>query len=484
VEHESAAVTLPLVDLRQILPELIVTGTAIVVVAWALFLPVPRQQPLRWLAAGGVVAALIATVVLGTYGANVFAGMYARDALTQVLQATALVAALLALGLSGDYVARTRFDGGEFYALVLFAALGAMLMAASTDLLMLFVGFETLSIPLYVLAAFARSDQRSQEAGLKYFLLGAFSTAFFLYGIALLFGATGSTGLGALAAHASAPTPIFHAGVALLTVGLAFKAAVVPFHFWVPDVYEGAPLPVTAYMSVIAKIGTFAAMLRVFVGALAVQAAQWAPLLAAASVLTMVLGNLAALRQTSIKRLLAYSSIAHAGYILTGVVAGTPAGASAVAFYLVAYTFMTLGAFGVVLMLQRQGHEADQIADLTGLAWRSPVLGAAMTLFMISLAGFPLTVGFLAKFYVFTAVLDRGQVGVAVIGLLTSVVSAYYYLRVAYTMFIGQPSAEIQYAGGRWVTAALIVCAVGVLGGGIFPARLTAFVQQVGQVLR
>ena len=476
--------TLPLVDLRQLLPELIVTGTAIAVMAWALFLPLSRQQPLQWLATGGVVAAMIATAVLGTHGANAFAGMYARDALTQVLQASALVAALLTLGLSGDYVARTRLDGGEFYGLVLFAALGAMLMAASTDLLMLFVGFETLSIPLYVLAAFARSDQRSQEAGLKYFLLGAFSTAFFLYGIALLFGATGSTGLGALAAHASAPTAIFHAGVALLTVGLAFKAAVVPFHFWVPDVYEGAPLPVTAYMSFIAKIGAFAAMLRVFVGALAAETGQWAPLLAAASVLTMVLGNLAALRQTSIKRLLAYSSIAHAGYILTGVVAGTPAGASAVAFYLMAYTFMTLGAFGVVLMVQRQGHEADQIADLTGLAWRSPALGAAMALFMVSLAGFPLTVGFLAKFYVFTAVLDRGQVGVAVIGLLTSVVSAYYYLRVAYTMFIGQPSAEIEDAGGRWVTAALFVCAVGVLGGGIFPARLTAFVQQVAQVLR
>src|SRR5712692_5456742 len=296
-----------------------------------------------------------------------------------------------------------------------------MLMAASTDLLMLFVGFETLSIPLYVLAAFARSDRRSQEAGLKYFLLGAFSTAFFLYGIALLFGATGSTALVALAAHASAPSAIFHAGVALLTIGLAFKAAVVPFHFWVPDVYEGAPLPVTAYMSVIAKVGAFAALLRVFVVALAVQAAHWMPMLAAASVLTMLLGNLAALRQTSIKRLLAYSSIAHAGYILTGVAAGTGAGAAAVAFYLLAYTFMTLGAFGVVLLLERRGQEADQIADLTGLAWRTPALGGAMALFMISLAGLPPTAGFVAKFYVFSAALDAGQDGVAVIGDITSV---------------------------------------------------------------
>ncbi len=476
--------TLPVVDLRQILPELVVTGTAVVVLVWALFVPAPRQQPLRWLAVGGVAAALAETVALGAPGSPLFAAMYVRDALTQVLQVSALVAALLALWLSGDYVERTHLDAGEYYALVLVAALGAMLMAASTDLLMLFVAFETLSIPLYVLAAFARTDRRSQEAGLKYFLLGAFSTAFFLYGIALLFGAAGGTGLGAVAKSARVPTVTFQAGVALLTIGLAFKAAVVPFHFWAPDVYEGAPLPVTAYMSVIAKVGAFAALLRVFVVALAAQAAQWMPMLAAASVLTMLLGNLAALRQTSIKRLLAYSSIAHAGYILTGIVAGNRAGAAAVAFYLLAYTFMTLGAFGVVLLLERRGQEADQIADLTGLAWRTPALGGAMALFMISLAGLPPTAGFLAKFYVFTAALDAGQIGVAVIGVLTSVISAYYYLRVAYTMFTGQPSEEITYAGGPWVTATLVVTAAGVLGLGIFPGRVTAFVQQVTQVLR
>jgi len=476
--------TPPAVDLRMILPELILTGTAVAVMGWAMFLPPGRQAALRGLAAAGVAVALWQTAGLGPSHLPAFAGMYVRDALTQALQMTALLTALLALGLSGTYLERTRLDAGEYYTLVVVAALGAMIMAASSDLLMLFLGLETLSIPLYVLAAFARTDPRSQEAGLKYFLLGAFSTAFFLYGIALLFGASGSTQLAALAEHARAPKAIFQAGLALLTIGLAFKAAVVPFHFWAPDVYEGAPLPVTAYMSVIAKVGAFAAFLRVFVVSLAAAAAEWTTVLAAASVVTMIVGNLAALRQTSIKRLLAYSSIAHAGFMLTGIVAGSRAGAAAVVFYLGAYAFMTLGAFGTVLMVARRGQEADQIADLTGLAWRAPALGAAMALFMVSLAGLPPTGGFLAKFYVFTAALDAGQVGVALIGVLTSVVSAYYYLRVAYTMFTGEPGAEIAFCGGRWVTAVLVVAAAGVLVLGIFPARVTAFVQQVAAVLR
>src|SRR5436309_378720 len=252
----------------------------------------------------GPLAALGTTLTAGADPRPAFAGMYVRDALTRVMQATALLAVLLAQWLSGEYVERTGLETGEYYALMLVAALGAMLMAASSDLIMLFLGLETLSIPLYVLAAFARTDLRSQEAGLKYFLLGAFGTAFFLYGIALLFGATGSTGYRALAEHARTPVAIFQAGLALLTIGLAFKAAVVPFHFWAPDVYEGAPLPATAYMSVIAKVGAFAAFLRVYVVPLAAQAGEWSTLLAAISVLPLNVGNAAALRQTSIKRLL------------------------------------------------------------------------------------------------------------------------------------------------------------------------------------
>jgi len=379
---------------------------------------------------------------------------------------------------------RTRLETGEYYALLLSAALGALLMAASADLLLLFLGLETLSIPLYVLAAIARCDLRSQEAGMKYFLLGAFSTVFFLYGLALIFGAAGSTSLARVASAAGTGSPLLLAGIGLVTIGLAFKAAVVPFHAWAPDVYEGAPLPVAAYMSVIAKVGAFAAMIRVFVLALPGGVVPWGTALAVLSMMTMTLGNVAALLQSNLKRLLAYSSIAHAGFMLTGIIAANRAGTSAVVFYLLVYTLMTLGAFGVLLGLARRGEEADDISDLTGLAWRSPALAGAMTLFMVSLAGLPPTAGFFAKLYVFSAVLDAGYVAVVIVAVLTSVVSAYYYLRVAYTMFIGQPSPEVEFVGGRWVSTAIIVTAAGVLLLGIIPAPVTTFLEQVADALK
>jgi NADH-quinone oxidoreductase subunit N len=472
-------VTLPSLDLRLLWPEILLAAGAMAL----MLVGVRRGRAVatRWLALGVLTAALGAVLVLGAAGDG--AGpMYVRDGLTVVLQVTALLAAMVAAVLGGEYVERTALASGEFYALLLVAALGAMVMAGSRDLILLFLGLETLSIPLYVLAAFARADLRSQEAGMKYFLLGAFSTAFFLYGIALVFGASGATSLSALAA--AQPSPLLRIGVGLLLVGLGFKAAVVPFHAWAPDVYEGAPLPVTAYMAVIAKVGAFAALLRLAPAALAAVGTEWTAVIGAASVLTMALGNFAALLQTSVKRLLAYSSIAHAGFMLIGISAGTPQAAGAVAFYLVAYALMTLGAFGVVLMVARSGEEADQVADLTGLAWRSPPLAAAMALFMISLAGLPPTAGFFAKFYVFAAALDAGQTALAVIGVLTSVVSAYFYLRVVYTMFTGEPHPNVAFVGGWWVRAALLVSATGVLAVGIFPAPLTAFVRQVAEVLR
>jgi len=455
-----------------------------VIMVWGTFMVQDRQSPLRWATTLALIAALSETVALGADARTLFGGMYTRDAAALVLQTIALGGALLAVWLAGDYVERTRLEAGEFYALVLIAALGTMVMAAGSDLIMIFLGLETLSIPLYVLAAYARDDLRSQEAGMKYFLLGAFSSVFFLYGIALIYGVTGSTSLVRLGAVAASDSIMLRIGIGLLLIGLAFKAAVVPFHAWAPDVYEGAPLPVTAYMSVIAKVGAFAALLRVFPGTLGAQTAQWAGALALLSILTMVLGNFAALLQTNLKRLLAYSSIAHTGFMMIGVAAGTRQGAWGVAFYLFAYTFMTLGAFAVLLMLERRGEEADQITDLTGLASRSPSLAAAMAVCMVSLAGLPPTAGFIAKFYVFAAALDAGQTALAVLGVLASVVSAYFYLRVAYTMFTGEPQGDVSFAGGRWVAAALAVAVIGVLALGVFPAPVTAFVQQLGQALR
>lgn len=474
--------TLPQVDLRIILPEITVGIAVAVVMVWAAFLPQDRQRLLRWVSGIALLLALLEIFVVS--GGAAFGGMYVRDALTKSLQIIVILTAILAVWMSGAYMERTRLETGEYYALLLSAALGALLMAASADLLLLFLGLETLSIPLYVLAAIARGDLRSQEAGMKYFLLGAFSTVFFLYGLALIFGAAGSTSLARVASAAGTGSPLLLAGIGLVTIGLAFKAAVVPFHAWAPDVYEGAPLPVAAYMSVIAKVGAFAAMIRVFVLALPGGVVPWGTALAVLSMMTMTLGNVAALLQSNLKRLLAYSSIAHAGFMLTGIIAANRAGTSAVVFYLLVYTLMTLGAFGVLLGLVRRGEEADDISDLTGLAWRSPALAGAMTLFMVSLAGLPPTAGFFAKLYVFSAVLDAGYVAVVIVAVLTSVVSAYYYLRVAYTMFIGQPSPEVEFVGGRWVSTAIIVTAAGVLLLGIIPAPVTTFLEQVADALK
>jgi len=472
------------VDLRAVLPEIIVASAAMVVLLWDVLVGHRGRRALAPLTILGLVAASVALVRVGVRP-PAFGGMYVRDAATQVLQMIALLAAVLATVLSLDYLRRSELERGEYYALMLSACLGAMVMAASADLIVLFLGLETLSIPLYVLAAFRRGNVRSQEAGMKYFLLGSFSTAFFLYGVALLYGASGSTGLAALGRAAAAGlTPLLGIGIALLTIGLAFKAALVPFHAWAPDVYEGAPLPVTAYMAVIAKVGAFAAVLRAFPLGLGALTEQWTVLLAALSIATMVLGNLVALMQRSMKRLLAYSSIAHAGYLLIGMAAGTPDGAWAMTFYLVVYLFMTLGAFAVVLLLERGGEEADQIEDYVGLGARAPWLAAAMAVFMISLAGLPPTAGFIGKFYLFNAALGAGQVAVALVAALTTVVSVYYYLRVPYLMFTGKDQAGVRVLPAPGVRFAIITAAVVVILLGVLPGPLTDAVQPLAALLR
>lgn len=471
-------------DLRIVLPELIVTATAIVVLMVDLLPRERGRRPLVPLTVAGLAAASLAVLALGERGAG-FGGTYVRDAAAAALQMIALLGAALAALLSQNYLRRFGLERGEYYALLLSSCLGAMVMAAGADLIVLFLGLETLSIPLYVMAAFGRGNVRSQEAGLKYFLLGSFSTAFFLYGVALLYGAAGGTGLGALAQAATGGGGVLlGAGVALLTIGLAFKAALVPFHAWAPDVYEGSPLPVTAYMAVIAKVGAFAAALRIFPAALAAISGQWIPLLSTLAIATMILGNLVAMVQRSMKRLLAYSSIAHAGYLLMGVAAGTPDGAWAVTFYLAVYLFMTLGAFGVVLLLERAGEEADAIEDYAGLGTRAPWLAGAMAVFMASLAGMPPTAGFIGKFYLFNAALGAGQVAVALVAALTTVVSVYYYLRVPFLMFTEAPQPGVSIVAAPAVRFTIIAAAVAVLLIGIFPGPLTDAVRPVAAILR
>jgi NADH-quinone oxidoreductase subunit N len=479
-------------DLSRILPGIVLTVAACVVLlqdAWVTGpgLEAPRRGWVpTWISLAAVIVALVLNASPILTPGVAFAGTYVRDHVTTVIDFTALVAAGAAVLLSAAYLDRFRLASGEYHALLLLSTVGAMLMAASRSLILLFLGLEVLSFPLYAMAALARRSRRSQEAGLKYLLLGAFATAFFVYGIALVYGATGTVDLSRLSAAPA--SPLLNAGTALLVIGLGFEAALVPFHAWAPDVYEGAPMPAVAFMSVMAKIGAFGGLIRVFPGALPHVPLVWGDALGAIAVATMILGNLAALAQTNLKRLMAYSSVAQAGYILIGVASAGPAGTSSVLYYLLIYVAMNLGAFGVLLLLERRGEEADRLEDLTGLWGRAPWAAAVLVTCMVALAGLPPTGGFIGKLYLFRAALADHRIGLAIVGVLTSVVSVYYYLRVAYVALTpGGPAAPETMVAVRRTGAAglaLALLAVGVLWLGIFPSLATALVQQAAQVLR
>ena len=401
-------------------------------------------------------AAVVALVALLVSGAavtkvrdarlSIFGGMFVHDGFTVFFTLLFCAIGAVAVLLSWDYVKRTHINQAEYYVLLLSATLGMILMAASNDLITIFLGLELMSLSLYVLVGFRRSLLESNEAALKYFLLGAFASGFFLYGIALLYGATGTTSLARMAEFlAGSPlrsNPLLIAGGLLLLTGFAFKVAAVPFHMWTPDAYEGAPTSVTAFMSAGAKAAGFAALLRVVARGFGGVPAEWLPALGAVAMLTMTVGNVTALLQNNLKRMLAYSSIAHAGYVLVAVVAGGPDGASAALFYLAVYSFMNLGAFGVLTLLGRGRQERVLLADVAGLGFRQPLLGLALTVFMISLGGIPPTAGFMGKVYVFGTALKAGLLPLVIVGVLNSVVSVFYYLRVTVAMYMEEPQGE------------------------------------------
>jgi len=391
-----------------------------------------------------------------------FGGMFVHDGFTVFFTLLFCAIGAIAVMLSWDYIKRTRINQAEYYALLLSATLGMVIMAASNDLITIFLGLELMSLALYVLVGFRRGQLESNEAALKYFLLGAFASGFLLYGIALLYGATGTTGLGPMAAFlADSPAlrnPLFLAGGLLLLTGFGFKVAAVPFHMWTPDAYEGAPTSVTAFMSAGAKAAGFAAMLRVALKVLAPTQADWAPLLIWIAILTMTVGNVTALLQTNLKRMLAYSSIAHAGVVLVAVVAGGTDGASAALFYLAVYSFMNLGAFGILTLLGKGPEERVLISDLAGLGFRQPLLGLAMTVFMLSLGGIPPTAGFMGKLYVFSVALKAGLVPLVIVGVLNSVVAIFYYLRVTIAMYMEEPRGEP--AGIAWALPGVLALIV------------------------
>jgi NADH-quinone oxidoreductase subunit N len=438
-------------DFEVIQPLTFLTAWACVLLLVDLFISKDRKGITALLSALGL--ALTLGFTLSQIGREVtgFSDMVVLDGFSTFVNALLLVSGLLGIALAYGYVKRMGLERGEYYTLLLFSVTGMMLMAQATDLIVVFLALELLSIPLYVLAAFARPRVESEEAGIKYFLLGAFSTGFVVYGIALVFGATGSTNLAAIFTSASTDASglLLTIGAALVLIGFGFKVAAVPFHMWTPDVYQGAPSAVTAFMSSGAKIAGFAALLRVFATAFPSIAVDMTDVFWALAALTMIVGNVVAISQTDIKRLLAYSSIAHAGYILMAFVPYgnpevAPVSIAAGLFYLVSYALTNFGAWGVVIALEKSEGRGLGISDYAGLAKKHPALAAAMTVFMLSLIGLPPTVGLIGKFYLFRAVIDGGFYGLAVIGVLTSLVSAFYYLRVVVTMYMrdGSPTTE------------------------------------------
>lgn len=504
---------IPIISWSLIGPELVVCVAAVVVMLVDAFVR-PSQ---RWITGGialaGLIVAAVGSIFLwvnGTPSADAFNGMIVLDELRLGFTLIFLLVSALTLLLSTVWVENERLPAGEFHSLLLFATVGMMLMASGNDLVIIFLGLEILSIATYVLAGFRRDDIRSNESSLKYFILGSFSSAFLLYGIALVYGATsiaepgpggrlsrivaGTTNIAEIASRINdAQYPaLLYAGAAMMLVGFGFKIATAPFHIWTPDVYEGAPTPVTAFMAAGPKAAGFASFLRVFVFGLpfVVSASSssagslrqaWVSTLVVMAILTMTIGNVVAIVQNNVKRMLAYSSIAHAGYALVGFVAAGAAtdplqrnaAITAVTFYLLTYAVMNIGAFAVVQMIARSGDRRTAIEDYSGIGFESPVLAFSLSLFMLSLLGMPLTAGFIGKIMVFGAAIDQGYYVLVVIGVLNTAVSAYYYLRLIIVMFFGERITAWtapRIPAGVAVTLALTV--LGVLYLGVFPGRL------------
>jgi NADH-quinone oxidoreductase subunit N len=467
----------PSLNFLPILPVVIVAGWAIILMIIDLFVPADKKHWIAWLSLVGIVLAFAQSVGLWGYERGTFtpeggAPMVIVDNYSIFFNIILLTTAFLTVLFSVNYLSKANINRGEYYYLLLFSIGGMMLMGMSNDLILIFLALELLSIPLYVLSGFARPRLDSEESAMKYFLLGAFSSGFLVFGIALVYGATGTTSLPGILSSIGGAGSLGLAGAVLVLVGLAFKVAAVPFHMWTPDVYEGAPTSVTGFMSVGAKVAGFAALIRIFIYALPELGDAWVPAVAVIAALTMIVGNFIALAQQNIKRMLAYSSIAHAGFIMMGVAAGlfSEQGMSAALFYMFAYLFTNLGAFAVVVTVERQEGAGVMLDDYKGLYKRSPLLALALAYFMLSLTGVPPTGGFTAKFAVFGAAIDADMVWLAVVGVITSVVSAYFYLRVVYYSFMYDGEGALAVRPAAALAVAVAVVATFVLG--IFPGPL------------
>lgn len=465
------------IDFSIIAPEIALLAAAFFILVTAYFKNIARLAP--QIAGIGLIVALFLSIGQLENPASGFFGMITSDDFSTAFKLIFVSSSLIVLLLSQKFLAAKNIDRPEFYALLCISTMGMMVMATTTDLVVIFLGLEIMSVPLYIMAGMARHSLESNEAGIKYIIMGAFASGFLLMGIAFVFGASGTTDLRRIAADisyiASNYRLYLYSGAALVLIGFAFKVAAVPFHAWVPDVYQGAPTPVTAFFSVGPKAAGFAALLRIFSygfeGLEALSAVFWV-----LAVLTMTVGNVLALRQSNVKRMLAYSSIAHAGYILVALAVGGSDAISAAIFYLIAYGFFNLGAFAIVTQLETRAGSKSDFTELAGLSKAHPYLSTFLAVFMFALAGFPPTIGFFGKFYLFSAAVESGFIWLAVIGVLNSFISVYYYFRVIKVSFLDNFDgvyAPVNYTPA--LVAVLVITIAGTIGLGIFPGHLLEF---------
>jgi NADH-quinone oxidoreductase subunit N len=469
------------VEYLRILPEIILTLAGVLIMFLEAIVSDRQKSIFMPLSLAALIAALVGAIAANNDPGPAFHDMLVVDGFATFFRVLVIAIGLLAVLGSSDYLRRENSLGGEFYALILFSLVGQSVMASANELIMIFIGLEISSIASYILAGYLRDDSRNNESALKYFLLGSFATAFLLYGVAWTYGITGTTNLmeirRALATGGAPSVLLTGAAAALMFVGFGFKISAAPFQIWAPDVYQGAPAPVSGFLSVGPKAAAFAVLMRVYMTAFAPIADQWVPFVWGCALATMIVGNFAAIQQSNIKRMLAYSSIAHAGYVLVAVTAHSEIGSTAAMFYLAAYAFTNFGAFAIVTHVARKGERFTKIDDFAGLSQRQPMIAAMFTVFLLSLIGVPLTGGFFGKFYIFKAALDANLYWLTVLGLLNSAVAAYYYLRVLVVMYMKEPDASSEglMEAGPAMKLAIFASALGTLVLGIFPGFVLDF---------